>query len=89
LAKPPAAIRDQLMRLCSSNSGSMVAIEMWRNLMTKDDRWWLRNDVDKEPYDPNFDEIEGDNLPSDELEMKEGLPGRAVRRNWTSNWRAS
>jgi hypothetical protein len=76
----PAAVRDQLERLASQVTGSPAAIHMWRELMTERDRRWLKNEVDKEPYDPRFDDVEeSNNLPSDEREMKEGLAGLAGR----------
>jgi hypothetical protein len=76
----PAAIRDQLERLYSQLSGSSAAIYMWRELMTEQDRWRLRNEVDKEPYNPQFDDVHGENLPSDDEEMKGGLAGRTLHR---------
>ena len=76
----PASVHDQLERLASQFTGSPAAIHMWRELMSEQDRRWLKNEVDKEPFDPRFDDVESNNLPSDEIEMKEGLAGLVLHR---------
>jgi hypothetical protein len=76
----PTAVLDQLERLNSQFAGIPAAIHLWRELMTEQDRRWLKKEVDKEQYDPRFDDVESNNLPSDEMEMKEGLAGLVLNR---------
>ncbi len=73
-----ASIRRQLDELHSRLSGSGPARHMWRELMSERDRRQMQRLVEKEGYDPRFDEIAGVNLPQIDVEMNDGVAGRRV-----------
>ena len=76
----PASIRRQLDELHSRLSGSGPARHMWRELMSERDRRQMQSLVEKEGYDPRFDEIAGVNLPQIDVEMNDGVAGRVFHR---------
>src|SRR5271169_3814168 len=75
-----ASIRRQLDELHSRLSGSGPARHMWRELMSERDRRQMQRLVDKERFDPKFDQTAGENLPQIDVEMNDGVAGRVFHR---------
>lgn len=76
----PEWARKELQELYHRMSGSMMAMRMWRQLMTDKDRRTSLKMVNQEPHDPELDDNPKFENYTLAQEMKEGVPGKVLHR---------
>ena len=55
-------------------------MRMWHDLMTEKDRKLLQKQVEKEPRNPEIDDLDSSKMPAEDVELREGSAGKLLHR---------
>lgn len=76
----PPRLEQELQRLLQHVRIPAASMRMWETLMTEKDRRKLRDEVEMAPRVAKFDDREFPSVPSEEVELEDGFPGKIFHR---------